>query len=104
MELRPAHETMLNQIKHHCGELEALDEIIAKGPPTQTGSGSRIPPGSFEMGRALEIGGLCSLLTTLWKTIIPADKLDGVIAVLAEIKYRHAAISTTIQRLRERIT
>ena len=102
MELRSAHETMLDQIKHHCGELEKLNEIIAEGAPTQTGSGIRIPPGTFEMGRTSEIGGLCSLLKTLEKTIIPADKLDGVIAGLTEIKYRHAAIWATIRALKER--
>ena len=93
---------MLDQIKHHCRELEKLDVIIAEGPPTLTGSGIIIPPGTFEMGRTQEIGGLCSQLETLEKTIIPADKLDGVIAGLTEIKYRHAAIWVTIRTLRAR--
>jgi hypothetical protein len=104
MELRPAHEAMLNQIKHHCSELEKLNKIIAEGAPTHTGSETRIPPGSFEMGRTLEIGGLCSLLETLEKAIIPADKLDEVIAGLAEIEYHHVAIWGIIRALRERKT
>ena len=98
-ELKPAHQTILEGIQHHCDELEAIEATMAEGP-TEKEAG--IPRGTFEMGRTTNIGGLCSLLDVLRETIIPPDKLEGVIAGLTEITYRHMAIDRTIEILRKR--
>jgi hypothetical protein len=104
MELKPAHETLLKGIQDHCSALEVIEKTIAEGVLIRTGSGDLIPLGSFEMAKLQNIGGLCSLLEVLRKTIIPADKLDGVIAGLKAITYRHCAIWATIEKLKARKT
>lgn len=55
----------------------------------------------LDMTRSQYIGGIAALSEIIQETVIPFDKLDGVIARLRAIKNRHAVIDGAIERLEE---
>lgn len=97
-DLKPAHETILEAIEKHSHNLEELNKVTPEeilAPPWH---------GDINTPISMEIGGLCTLLTVLEKTFVPIDKIDGVIAGLKAITYRHLAINGTVENLEKRRT
>jgi hypothetical protein len=97
MELKPAHEVMVEKIKQRCAELPAIEAQIAEGGLKL--HGYFISPMELEFGRCQYIGGLCDLLDMLAEMVIPENALGGVIEELQQLTYRHCVIYRECCRL-----
>ena len=99
-ELKPAHEVIVDSIKTHCNNMQAVQRAMAGGGVK---SGGRfIPAAELETGRLQEVGGLCSQLKALQAMIIPDEALPWVIQELRQLDCRHATIDHTVDVLNER--
>lgn len=96
-DLKPPIDAILESIKRHVEDLKRIEKDSPAGD-----AAARLPPGSFEMMRLQEIGGLCSQLRCLEASIVADDKLEEIIAALRGIDYRHAAIHGTMEALKAR--